>query len=159
MEPAVNPKPVPRSQPRAAVRLTLTCPNVRVTLTVMTSSGTQAPAATRTESVSCSFCTKDQHAVAKLIAGHGIYICNECVGLCDQILADQPASEFGSWSERPDEEMLTGLARMQAITSQVDAAIHDHVGILRARGISWTRIGDALGVSKQSAWERFSGED
>ena len=55
--------------------------------------------------------------------------------------------------------MLTGLARMQAITSQVDAAIHDHVGILRARGISWTRIGDALGVSKQSAWERFSGED
>jgi hypothetical protein len=109
--------------------------------------------------VSCSFCTKDQHAVAKLIAGHGIYICNECVGLCDQILADQPASEFGSWSERPDEEMLTGLARMQAITSQVDAAIHDHVGILRARGISWTRIGDALGVSKQSAWERFSGED
>jgi hypothetical protein len=48
---------------------------------------------------------------------------------------------------------------MQAITSQVDAAIHDHVGILRARGISWTRIGEALGVSKQSAWERFSGED
>ena len=40
-----------------------------------------------------------------------------------------------------------------------DAAAHDHVGVLRARGISWTRIGEALGVSKQAAWERFSGED
>jgi predicted transcriptional regulator len=43
--------------------------------------------------------------------------------------------------------------------SQVDAAVHDHVDVLRARGMSWTRIGEALGVSKQAAWERFSGED
>jgi hypothetical protein len=45
------------------------------------------------------------------------------------------------------------------VVSQVDAALHDHVGMLRARGVSWTRIGEALGVSKQAAWERFSGED
>jgi hypothetical protein len=45
------------------------------------------------------------------------------------------------------------------VVSQTDAAVHDHVGILRDRGISWTRIGEALGVSKQAAWERFSGED
>jgi hypothetical protein len=35
----------------------------------------------------------------------------------------------------------------------------DYVSTLRARGVSWTRIGTALGVSKQAAWERFSGED
>ena len=66
---------------------------------------------------------------------------------------------FGSWDEQPDDELLASLARIQAVVSQVDAAAHDHVGILRARGVSWTRIGQALGVSKQAAWERFSGED
>jgi predicted transcriptional regulator len=45
------------------------------------------------------------------------------------------------------------------VVAQVDAAIHDHAAVLRERGISWTRIGEALGVSKQAAWERFSGED
>jgi hypothetical protein len=97
--------------------------------------------------------------VAKLIAGPGVFICNECVGLCDLILADQPAPGFGSWNEQPDDEMLASLARIQAAVSQANAAVHDHVAVLRNRGISWTRIGEALGVSKQAAWERFSGED
>jgi ATP-dependent Clp protease ATP-binding subunit ClpX len=35
----------------------------------------------------CSFCGKHQDEIEKLIAGPGVYICNECVGLCDQILA------------------------------------------------------------------------
>jgi hypothetical protein len=136
----------------------------------MVNSSGQASAATGTGTgtVYCSFCIKDKGAVAKLIAGPGVYICNECVGLCDLLLAnnpdkadnaDQPAPDFGSWDERPDEELLASLARMQAVTSQVNTAVHDQVGIMRARGISWTRIGEALGVSKQSAWERFSGED
>jgi len=51
------------------------------------------------------------------------------------------------------------LARIQAVVSQVDAAVHDHVATLRDRGLSWTRSGQALGVSEQAAWERFSGED
>ena len=37
--------------------------------------------------------------------------------------------------------------------------MQDYVDILRGRGVTWTRIGAALGVSKQAAWERFSGED
>jgi hypothetical protein len=47
----------------------------------------------------------------------------------------------------------------RALGVQADAAVHDYVDVLRGRGISWTRIGEALGVSKQAAWERFSGED
>ena len=107
----------------------------------------------------CSFCGKDKEAVAKLIAGQGVYICNECVELCNHILAEELVPKVGGMSERPDEELLASLARVQALVSHVDAAVHDHVGMLRARGISWTRIGEALGVSKQAAWERFSGED
>ena len=88
-----------------------------------------------------------------------MYICNECVDLCDRIIAEQLAPELGSWNEHPDNEMLASLSRTQAAVSQADAAVHDHVAVLRDRGISWTRIGEALGVSKQAAWERFSGED
>jgi ClpX C4-type zinc finger len=107
----------------------------------------------------CSFCSKDQGSVAKLVAGPGVFICNECVNLCSHILAEELVPQVPGWSERPDDELLASLTRVQALVSQVDAAVHDHVDILRARGISWTRIGQALGVSKQAAWERFSGED
>ena len=33
----------------------------------------------------CSFCGKSQHEVKKLIAGPSVYICNECVDLCNEI--------------------------------------------------------------------------
>ena len=102
---------------------------------------------------------QDKDAVAKLVAGPGVYICNECVGLCNLIIAEEPAGEFGAWNGRPDGELLASLVKVQAVVSQADAAVHDYVDTLRARGISWTRIGEALGVSKQAAWERFSGED
>jgi len=125
----------------------------------MTDPRNPPPGASQPQALSCSFCTKGQGAVAKLIAGPGVCICNECVGLCDLILAEELAPGFGSWNEHPDEEMLASLARIQAAVSQADAAVHDHVAVLRDRGISWTRIGEALGVSKQAAWERFSGED
>ncbi|TWP33211.1 hypothetical protein FGL98_22035 [Leekyejoonella antrihumi] len=41
-------------------------------------------------SLRCSFCGKDKSAVDKLIAGsNGVFICNECVRLCDEILEEE----------------------------------------------------------------------
>ena len=37
----------------------------------------------------CNFCGKSQHEVAKLIAGPGVYVCDECVGLCNNILDEE----------------------------------------------------------------------
>jgi hypothetical protein len=37
--------------------------------------------------------------------------------------------------------------------------VHAAVTDLRQRGLSWAQIGGALGISRQSAWERFSGEE
>ena len=37
-------------------------------------------------SLRCSFCGKAKCDVAKLVAGPGVYICNECVGLCSEII-------------------------------------------------------------------------
>jgi len=41
----------------------------------------------------CSFCGKNQKEVKKLIAGPSVYICNECVGLCEEIIDDEEKSE------------------------------------------------------------------
>ena len=126
----------------------------------MTDTSRLAPGLGRLDTLSCSFCSKDKDSVAKLVAGPGVYICNECIDLCTQIVAmDPPAPPIHVWHERPDDELLASLGRVQAVIPQIDAAMHDYVDILRARGVSWTRIGASLGVSKQAAWERFSGED
>ncbi|MEI6157641.1 MAG: ClpX C4-type zinc finger protein, partial [Atribacterota bacterium] len=37
----------------------------------------------------CSFCGKTQSEVNKLIAGPGVYICDECVELCTEIIKDE----------------------------------------------------------------------
>ncbi len=43
----------------------------------------------------CSFCQKSQRQVRKLITGSGVYICNECIDLCNEIIEE----EFGSEAE------------------------------------------------------------
>jgi hypothetical protein len=48
---------------------------------------TQEPAQPKT--LYCSFCCKSQHEVRKLIAGPSVYICDECVGLCLDIVRDE----------------------------------------------------------------------
>ena len=39
--------------------------------------------------MSCSFCGKSQKEVKKLIAGPTVYICDECIGLCNDIIAEE----------------------------------------------------------------------
>ena len=43
------------------------------------------------ELVKCSFCSKTQKQVKKLIAGPSVYICNECIDLCNEIIEDEVA--------------------------------------------------------------------
>jgi len=39
--------------------------------------------------LTCSFCEKSQKEVKKLIAGAGVYICDECIELCNEIIAEE----------------------------------------------------------------------
>lgn len=128
------------------------------------------------EPLSCSFCTKSQFEVTKLVAGPGVYICNECVDLSSQIIAEELEARRGgpgttsattsptpprikAWEGLSDEALLTEMVRAHAAHQNVDRAVAHHVAELRARGVSWARIGEALGMARQSAWERFSGEE
>lgn len=40
----------------------------------------------------CSFCGKEQDTVKRLVAGPGVYICDECITLCTEIIAEEPTS-------------------------------------------------------------------
>jgi len=64
--------------------------------------------ARRQGAFTCSFCGKRREQTRRLIAGpHGVYICAECVTLCNEILAEgqgeasQQASEGGRETRRP----------------------------------------------------------
>ncbi|MGN6557872.1 MAG: ClpX C4-type zinc finger protein, partial [Solirubrobacterales bacterium] len=41
------------------------------------------------EQLLCSFCGKSQRQVKKLIAGPGVYICDECIDLCNEIIDEE----------------------------------------------------------------------
>ena len=53
--------------------------------------------------IKCSFCAKGQKQVKKLIAGPSVYICDECIDLCNDIIAD----EFGDRPEFVLDELPT----------------------------------------------------
>ena len=40
----------------------------------------------------CSFCGKSQHEVRKLIAGPSVFICDECISLCNTIIEEERSS-------------------------------------------------------------------
>jgi hypothetical protein len=114
----------------------------------------------------CSFCTKGSDQVGKLIAGPGVYICDACVHLCVGILdaAGAPSGPAGTgdpvlteWESQSDAELLTALPKLALVSDQVDRRLHTLVDLLRSRGVAWSAIGEAFGVTRQSAWERFSG--
>lgn len=48
------------------------------------------------DAVHCSFCGKSQDEVKKIVAGPGVYICNECVDLCQQIIGQELAEDHAN---------------------------------------------------------------
>lgn len=112
----------------------------------------------------CSFCGKSNTQVATLVAGPGVYICNECVELSAELVAQRAAAEplprVEPWKSVTDvEQALASLPAMAAASEQVERNLLDWVRRARELGASWARIGEALGTTRQSAWERFSGEE
>jgi ATP-dependent protease Clp ATPase subunit len=107
----------------------------------------------------CSFCRRDEHTVEKLLGGPGVYICDACITICNKILAGEPAPAFPGWEALSDEDLLETLRPAAATVRAVEETLQQHVTQLRGHRVTWTRIGEALGVSRQAAWERFSGEE
>jgi ATP-dependent Clp protease ATP-binding subunit ClpX len=84
-------------------------------------------------SLTCSFCGKAQKEVKKLIAGPTVYICDECIGLCNDIIAEEIEKEDqsygGSTIPKPAQikkvldEYVIGQDRAKKILA---VAVHNH---------------------------------
>lgn len=59
--------------------------------------------------VACSFCGKDQSQVERIIAGPGVFICNECVALCNEIIGNSEEA-----AEAPSLEALPSPVEIKA---------------------------------------------
>ena len=104
----------------------------------------------------CSFCGQSEVEVSKLLAGPKVHICGGCVKLCNDILAADgtpPSSRIGDLS---DDDLMSTLKPTVAAIDALNEMVRERVDELRRREISWVKIGGALGVSRQAAWERFS---
>jgi ribosome-binding protein aMBF1 (putative translation factor) len=110
----------------------------------------------------CSFCGRESRQVKKLISGLGVYICDGCVTSCVAILEDRRLPDTPALRNREEyseDELLDEIPRVAATTANVEADLRARIRELRQRGVAWSRIAAALGVTRQSAWERFTRED
>ena len=90
------------------------------------------------EEFHCSFCGKQRREVRKLISGPRVFICDECVKLCNDILAKEEAAERPSYP--PPTEIVDELDRY--VVGQSDAkralsvAVYNHYKRIGTRGKS-----------------------
>jgi ATP-dependent Clp protease ATP-binding subunit ClpX len=84
----------------------------------------------RDDILRCSFCSKSQNDVKKLIAGPTVYICDECVDVCNEIIADDvAASPIGDKLPKPMEikEFLDLYVIGQEVTKKkLAVAVYNH---------------------------------
>lgn len=87
----------------------------------------------------------------------GLYICDECVETCRLVMdgSDVPAAAFDptTW---PTERLIGALAALDATAEAYKEHLACAVDALRKRNVSWAKIAEPLGISRQSAWERFN---
>jgi len=86
----------------------------------------------------CSFCGKSQHEVKKLIAGPSVFICDECIDLCNDIIRDETAAEQGGKSARdlPTPQEIRGILDQYVIGQEqakkiLAVAVYNHYKRLR----------------------------
>jgi ATP-dependent Clp protease ATP-binding subunit ClpX len=63
----------------------------------------------------CSFCGKGQDQVRKLVAGPGVYICDRCIGLCNEVL-EADARTGGSKCQPPGETSRSSSSKARGWT-------------------------------------------
>ena len=94
------------------------------------------------ELLKCSFCGKTQKQVKKLIAGPGVYICDECIDLCNEIIEEElsETSEF-TLTELPKpreifsflDEYIVGRSKAKKILS---VAVYNHYKRIKTASLS-----------------------
>jgi ATP-dependent Clp protease ATP-binding subunit ClpX len=104
----------------------------------------------------CSFCGKSQHEVRKLIAGPSVFVCDECVELCNDIIREEledRAERARDKLPKPHEikkvldEYVIGQERAKKTLS---VAVYNHYKRLQVRSASGTRGKDDVEIAKSN---------
>src|SRR5688572_1917689 len=90
----------------------------------------------------CSFCGKSQHEVRKLIAGPSVFICDECIDLCNDIIREEASTETGQKAAKSDLPSPHEICEIldQYVIGQVQAkkilsvAVYNHYKRLKTGG-------------------------
>src|SRR5438105_4951642 len=90
----------------------------------------------------CSFCGKSQHEVKKLIAGPSVFICDECIDLCNDIIRDETSSVesvTGTKSDLPTPQEICELLGQYVIGQEtakriLSVAVYNHYKRLKHLG-------------------------
>lgn len=100
--------------------------------------------------VRCSFCGKPQSQAKRLISGNGVYICDECVELCMDIIADEDSLHRGRPQPKNEPQAEMVLPKPQEIKKQLDEYV-----------IGQDEAKMTLAVAVYNHYKRifFSGED
>lgn len=108
----------------------------------------------------CSFCFKSMKEVSVLVGGTGVFICDGCIKSSQEMIETRSRKmpkNLPPYEEQDTELLLEHLPKAEKVAQQASETLYVTVDLLRQRKVSWQKIGDALGVSRQAAWERFSG--
>ena len=100
--------------------------------------------------VRCSFCGKPQSQAKRLISGNGVYICDECVELCMDIIADEDSLHRGRPEPKNEPRAEMVLPKPQEIKKQLDEYVI---------GQDEAKMTLAVAVYNHSKRIFFSGED
>ncbi len=90
----------------------------------------------------CSFCGKSQHEVRKLIAGPSVFICDECIELCNDIIRDETQAEGSAGAHKgglPTPAEICGILDQYVIGQEsakkiLSVAVYNHYKRLRHKG-------------------------
>ena len=104
----------------------------------------------------CSFCGKSQRQVKKLIAGPGVYICDECIDLCNEIIEEELAGVAEHrWSELPRPREICEFLD-QYVIGQEDAkralavAVYNHYKRIQAGDTSRANRDEQVEIAKSN---------
>lgn len=107
----------------------------------------------------CSFCGTQGTKTTRFAGGLGAMMCMDCLEYYyETFLSPEKTKSITRppWNEMTDTEMLGKLPLIVESVNQGDKFLRSWIDLLRERKLSWAQIGQAVGVSRQAAWERFS---